>query len=119
MLFEIARWPTAMPQYHVGHLDRVARIESLVEKLPTLALAGNAYRGVGVPQCIASGEAAAEKVDRPKHLDDRLRQGGLDLFSLPSLPNLTDRDTEHRHPLLDQSRGERRGICRIGVGEEG
>jgi protoporphyrinogen/coproporphyrinogen III oxidase len=59
---DLARWPNSMPQYHVGHLDRVARIEKLAARWPTLALAGNAYRGVGVPQCIASGEAAAERV---------------------------------------------------------
>jgi oxygen-dependent protoporphyrinogen oxidase len=54
-----------MPQYHVGHLAKVARIEQLVATNPTLALAGNAYRGVGIPQCIASGEAAAERVLTP------------------------------------------------------
>jgi oxygen-dependent protoporphyrinogen oxidase len=59
---DVARWPRSMPQYHVGHLARVARIERLVGDYPTLALAGNAYRGVGIPQCIASGEAAAERV---------------------------------------------------------
>ena len=51
-----------MPQYHVGHLDRVARIEQLAARHPTLALAGNAYHGVGIPQCIASGEQAAERI---------------------------------------------------------
>jgi protoporphyrinogen/coproporphyrinogen III oxidase len=59
---DIARWPFSMPQYHVGHLSRVERIEQLAERWPGLALAGNAYHGVGVPQCIASGEAAAERV---------------------------------------------------------
>jgi protoporphyrinogen/coproporphyrinogen III oxidase len=59
---DIAHWPRSMPQYHVGHLDRVARIEELVAAHPTLALAGNAYRGVGIPQCIASGRAAAERI---------------------------------------------------------
>ncbi len=59
---DIVRWPRSMPQYHVGHLDRVARIEKLVTAHPTLALAGNAYRGVGIPQCIASGQAAAARI---------------------------------------------------------
>jgi oxygen-dependent protoporphyrinogen oxidase len=59
---DIARWPRSMPQYHVGHLQRVAHIEHLVARHPTLALAGNAYHGVGIPQCIASGEAAAERI---------------------------------------------------------
>jgi oxygen-dependent protoporphyrinogen oxidase len=62
ILADIARWPRSMPQYHVGHLDRVARIERLAARHPTLALAGNAYRGVGIPQCIASAEAAAERI---------------------------------------------------------
>jgi oxygen-dependent protoporphyrinogen oxidase len=59
---DIARWPRSMPQYHVGHLGRVARIEAMAARYPTLALAGNAYHGVGIPQCIASGETAAERV---------------------------------------------------------
>jgi oxygen-dependent protoporphyrinogen oxidase len=61
-LIDIARWPRSMPQYHVGHLTRVARIEAMAARYPTLALAGNAYHGVGIPQCIASGESAAERV---------------------------------------------------------
>lgn len=56
----IARWPASMPQYAVGHLDRVAAIERCVTRLEGLALAGNAYRGVGVGDCVRSGEAAAD-----------------------------------------------------------
>jgi oxygen-dependent protoporphyrinogen oxidase len=59
---DLARWPRSMPQYHVGHLDRIARIEQLVADRPTLELAGNAYRGVGIPQCIASGQLAAQRI---------------------------------------------------------
>lgn len=59
---DIARWPRSMPQYHVGHCDRVARIETAAARWPGLALAGNAYRGVGIPQCIHSGETAAEQI---------------------------------------------------------
>jgi oxygen-dependent protoporphyrinogen oxidase len=59
---DITRWPRSMPQYHVGHVERVARIEQLAIRHPTLALAGNAYHGVGIPQCIASGEAAAKRI---------------------------------------------------------
>jgi oxygen-dependent protoporphyrinogen oxidase len=59
---DIARWPASMPQYHLGHLDRIARIDRLVADLPGLALAGNAYRGVGIAQCIRSGQQAAETV---------------------------------------------------------
>jgi oxygen-dependent protoporphyrinogen oxidase len=62
ILTDIARWPRSMPQYHVGHLVRVARIERLTTRHPTLALAGNAYHGVGIPQCIASAESAAQRI---------------------------------------------------------
>jgi protoporphyrinogen/coproporphyrinogen III oxidase len=58
----IARWNRAMPQYHVGHLERVATIERALAPHPRLALAGNAYQGVGLPDCIHSGEMAAEKL---------------------------------------------------------
>jgi oxygen-dependent protoporphyrinogen oxidase len=58
----VSRWPDAMPQYHVGHLARIARIESLAARHSGLALAGNAYRGVGIPHCIHSGEQAAERI---------------------------------------------------------
>jgi oxygen-dependent protoporphyrinogen oxidase len=61
-LCKVVRWERAMPQYHVGHLDRVARIELRLAEIPDLALAGNAFRGVGIPFCIRSGELAAEKV---------------------------------------------------------
>ncbi|MEX2357324.1 MAG: protoporphyrinogen oxidase, partial [Pirellulaceae bacterium] len=54
----ITRWHGKMPQYHLNHLDRVERIERHQDQLPGLALAGNAYRGVGIPQCIHSGEEA-------------------------------------------------------------
>ncbi len=56
----ISRWPRAMAQYNVGHQDRVKRIESIVRAIPGLALAGNAYHGIGVPDCIRSGKEAAE-----------------------------------------------------------
>lgn len=59
---ELVRWNQAMPQYHLGHLDRVARIEQMASHLPAFALAGNAYRGVGIPFCVRSGELAAEAV---------------------------------------------------------
>lgn len=61
-LCRVVRWPDGMPQYTLGHLDRVATIEGAVAALPGLAVAGHAYRGVGIPDCIASGEAAAERI---------------------------------------------------------
>jgi oxygen-dependent protoporphyrinogen oxidase len=62
LLARVARWDHAMPQYAVGHRERVARIEGTVARHPALALAGNAYHGVGIPDCIRSGERAAERV---------------------------------------------------------
>ncbi len=61
-LVRVQRWPRGMPQYVLGHPERVERIESALERHPGLAVAGAAYRGVGIPDCIASGEAAAESV---------------------------------------------------------
>lgn len=58
----VTRWPRSMPQYNVGHLERVARIEDEAGRFATLALAGAAYRGVGIPDCVRSGEAAAERL---------------------------------------------------------
>ena len=57
----VYRWKGAMAQYGVGHLERLQRIESLLEQLPGLALAGNGYRGIGVPDCVRSGSDAANK----------------------------------------------------------
>lgn len=56
----VQRWGGALPQYTVGHVDRVARIRGAVADLPGLELAGGAYEGVGIPACIATGTAAAE-----------------------------------------------------------
>ncbi|NBX29923.1 protoporphyrinogen oxidase [bacterium] len=58
-LVQIDRWHAAMPQYHVGHVERVARIMEGAATIGGLALAGAAYTGVGIPQVIASGQAAA------------------------------------------------------------
>ncbi len=61
-LSRVHRFPASMPQYHLGHLDRVAVIERRVSGHPGLALAGSAYRGVGIADCIRLGEAAAANV---------------------------------------------------------
>ncbi|MBS1854821.1 MAG: protoporphyrinogen oxidase [Acidobacteria bacterium] len=58
----IARWPRAMAQYPVGHPARVAELESRAAAIPGLFLAGNAYQGIGIPDCIRMGRAAAEKI---------------------------------------------------------
>ncbi|GMV96766.1 MAG: protoporphyrinogen oxidase [Phycisphaerae bacterium] len=59
---ELHRWPRSMPQYPVGHLQRVKRIEGRLAGLPGLAVAGNAFGGVGIPDCVHSAETAAERV---------------------------------------------------------
>jgi len=61
-IVELQRWPDSMPQYEVGHLDRVGEIENAAARLPRFVLAGAAYRGVGIPDCIRSGEQAAHTV---------------------------------------------------------
>jgi oxygen-dependent protoporphyrinogen oxidase len=64
VLTRVDRWRRAMPQYEVGHGSRLEAIDARVAALPRLALAGSAYRGVGIPDCVRSGEAAAEAVLR-------------------------------------------------------
>ena len=58
----VYKWKSAMAQYGVGRLERLNRIERLRQQLPGLALAGNGYRGIGVPDCIRSGRDAAKQV---------------------------------------------------------
>ena len=58
----IWRHPRSMPQYHVGHEALIERIEAALQGLPCVALAGSAYRGVGISDCVRTGEEAAEKV---------------------------------------------------------
>jgi protoporphyrinogen/coproporphyrinogen III oxidase len=58
----VYKWKSAMAQYGVGHLDRLDRMERLRLQLPGLALAGNAYRGIGVPDCVRSGRDAAKQL---------------------------------------------------------
>jgi oxygen-dependent protoporphyrinogen oxidase len=58
----VYKWKGAMAQYAVGHLERLERIERLRKQLPGLALAGNGYRGIGVPDCVRSGKEAAEQI---------------------------------------------------------
>ena len=57
----VYKWKSAMAQYSVGHLERLERIQSLVQKLSGLALAGNGFTGIGVPDCVRSGSEAASK----------------------------------------------------------
>ena len=64
------RWPLGMPQYTIGHLERVELIEKRSGQIPGFALAGGSYRGVGLPNCIESGERAVSKI---------LNEWGIDL----------------------------------------
>ena len=63
-LTRVIRWRNCMPQYHLGHLNLVAEIEALVAEQTGLELAGNSYRGVGIPACIQSGSEAIERLAR-------------------------------------------------------
>lgn len=58
----VTRWQRAMPQYTVGHLERLRLLDAALDHLPGIRLAGAAYRGMGVPQCIAQGEEAAAQI---------------------------------------------------------
>ena len=60
----VTRWGGALPQYTVGHLDRVRRIHAGVGREPGLAVCGAAYEGIGIPACIATGRGAAAEVLR-------------------------------------------------------
>lgn len=61
-LARISRWPRAMPQYNLGHPERLAAIRRALARWPGLALAGAAYAGIGIPDCIHSAQQAAEAV---------------------------------------------------------
>ena len=58
----VTRWGGGLPQYNVGHLDRVAAIRRSVSEQPGLAVAGAAYDGVGIPACVATARTAAGQV---------------------------------------------------------
>ena len=75
MFTRVYRWRSAMAQYESGHIARVQRIEKRVAEIPGLALAGNAYHGIGVPDCIRSGMEAANAVvqSRVESLSPQLR----------------------------------------------
>ncbi|MBI3167103.1 MAG: protoporphyrinogen oxidase [Chloroflexi bacterium] len=64
ILSRVFMWDKAMPQYNLGHPEILKRIDAALEDHPGLALAGNGYRGIGIPDCIHSGEVAVEKVTR-------------------------------------------------------
>lgn len=67
LVTRVHRWPRGMPQYVMGSVERLAVIERRLAEHPGLAVAGAAYRGVGIPDCVASGEQAAEKIAAGQH----------------------------------------------------
>jgi oxygen-dependent protoporphyrinogen oxidase len=71
----VYKWKFAMAQYAVGHLDRLDRIERLLRQFPGLALAGNGYRGIGIPDCVRSGQDAAKRLLDFAALDAQIKQG--------------------------------------------
>jgi oxygen-dependent protoporphyrinogen oxidase len=58
LLTRVFIWENSMPQYNLGHPEKLAQISKRLEKMPGLVLAGNGYRGIGIPDCIRSGEMA-------------------------------------------------------------
>jgi oxygen-dependent protoporphyrinogen oxidase len=62
LLTRVFLWDKAMPQYNLGHPEVLKQIDNELQKYPGLALAGNGYRGIGIPDCIRSGEVAVEKI---------------------------------------------------------
>ncbi len=62
LLSRVVRWPLGMPQYTLGHRERLGRVVRRLDAHPGLQLVGASYRGVGIPDCIASGWAAAERI---------------------------------------------------------
>jgi len=63
-LVRVFKWHKAMPQYGVGHLLRIARLEMHMQRFPGLHLSGNAYHGIGIPDCVRTGRAAADAIMR-------------------------------------------------------
>jgi len=62
IISRVFMWDKAMPQYNLGHPEKLRQIDAALEKHPGLALAGNGYRGIGIPDCIHSGELAVERI---------------------------------------------------------
>ena len=58
----VARWPRSLPQYEVGHLERMAILQQKIQQVGALDLLGNGYRGVGVPDLIRDARAAARTI---------------------------------------------------------
>lgn len=77
LVTRIYRWEKAMPQYNLGHPERLQRIERALSAYRGLALAGSAYQGIGIPDCIHSGEMAVQKIVSTTHsgISEELAEG--------------------------------------------
>ncbi|HYO83982.1 MAG TPA: protoporphyrinogen oxidase, partial [Bryobacteraceae bacterium] len=65
-------WPSSMPQYNVGHAEKITIIEGMIADLPGLHIAGNAYYGIGIPDCIRIGKQVAERIATASQRKQRL-----------------------------------------------
>lgn len=72
ILSRVFVWENAMPQYNLGHPAKLAQIDSALANHPGLALAGNGYRGIGIPDCINSGKVAVEKIIESRQVENSL-----------------------------------------------
>ena len=72
ILSRVFMWDKAMPQYNLGHPEILKRIDAALENHPGLALAGNGYRGIGIPDCIHSGELAVNKILESRGVENSL-----------------------------------------------
>lgn len=87
----VARHPRSMPQYHVGHMARLAGLEQKLARWPGLKLAGNAYRGVGIPDAIHTGETAADALlSEISSASDGVPAGAA---AIPSPSSCTERES--------------------------
>jgi protoporphyrinogen/coproporphyrinogen III oxidase len=74
LLSRVFIWEDAMPQYNIGHPEKLVQIDAALVKYPRLALAGNGYRGIGIPDCIHSGELAVEKLLKNRGIESSSSQ---------------------------------------------
>ena len=72
ILSRVFMWDKAMPQYNLGHPEILKHIDAALENHPGLALAGNGYRGIGIPDCIHSGELAVNKIVESRGVENSL-----------------------------------------------
>lgn len=80
VLTEVVRWPRALPQYTVGHQERMARLDAAVARWPGLTLTGNAYHGVSMPDCIRNAARLAEQLlagDAPRTQEGVTKLGAV------------------------------------------